>query len=162
MVEPSPTNKTRSGTVQFMDQREKDGQLRSSANYPRKFAGKSYFIALTVSSGDRFAGTCSPGTWVVQWRQVTASGWLWSRRTWRYACHGRSGEQSVGQTAVYRSPCCWTCQSWRWGLGGGPVVDHGFALLIGNATKFFGFIDPRSPILANLGAEVGQSLSREC
>ena len=46
--------------------RKKDAQLL--AELPKNFAGKSYFIALTVSSGDRYAGLQS-GEWVVQWRR---------------------------------------------------------------------------------------------
>ena len=46
--------------------RETDAQL--IGELPKNFANKSYFIALTVSSGDRYAGLQS-GEWVVQWRR---------------------------------------------------------------------------------------------
>ena len=46
--------------------RDKDAQLLGEL--PKNFMGKNYFIALTVSSGDKYAGLQS-GDWVVQWRR---------------------------------------------------------------------------------------------
>lgn len=46
--------------------KDKDAQLLGEL--PKNFMGKNYFIALTVSSGDKYAGLQS-GDWVVQWRR---------------------------------------------------------------------------------------------
>ena len=46
--------------------REKDSAI--IGELPKNFKGKNYFIALTLSSGDRYAGLQS-GDWVVQWRR---------------------------------------------------------------------------------------------
>ncbi len=54
------------GTFQPLDPRE--ATLSCLGELPKNFAGKSYFIALTVSSGDRYAGLQS-GDWVVEWRR---------------------------------------------------------------------------------------------
>ncbi|MEP4681056.1 MAG: hypothetical protein ABJ015_05365, partial [Rhodopirellula bahusiensis] len=47
-------------------QHEKEASVL--AELPKNFAGKKYFVALTLSSGDRYAGLQS-GDWVVQWRR---------------------------------------------------------------------------------------------
>ncbi len=62
---PSPTNRIPRDSSTFGSE-TRTAQLLGEL--PKNFAGKSYFIALTVSSGDRYAGLQS-GDWVVQWRQ---------------------------------------------------------------------------------------------
>lgn len=47
--------------------REKDSQI--IGELPKNFAGKRYFVALTVSSGDLYAGL-QAGEWVVEWRRL--------------------------------------------------------------------------------------------
>ena len=49
-----------------MWKREKDSQL--IAELPKNFMGKRYFVALTLSSGDKYAGLQS-GEWVIEWRR---------------------------------------------------------------------------------------------
>ena len=51
--------------------REKDGQML--LELPKDFATKKYFIALTVSSGDRYAGLQS-NDYYVYWRQYNNQG----------------------------------------------------------------------------------------
>jgi hypothetical protein len=61
--------------------RRKDNQML--AVFPEKFAEKKFFIALTVASGERYAGL-QAGDMYVYWRGTT-SGWSWSRRSWTSA-----------------------------------------------------------------------------
>ncbi len=78
-AEPPPMDKVVEGyeKVPCMDQTNDRGILNVWAKkeqsqllveLPKNFASKRYFIALTVSSGDRYAGLQS-GDFVVQWRQ---------------------------------------------------------------------------------------------
>ena len=49
-----------------MWKRDKDAQLL--VELPKMFQGKRYFVALTVSSGDEYAGL-QAGEWVIEWRR---------------------------------------------------------------------------------------------
>ena len=112
--------------------RSKDSQLL--AELPKNFMGKNYFIALTLSSGDRYAGLQS-GEWVVQWRryddrlaliapnlEVRATGDAESRASVKRLFTDRV-LLDVGIVAI--------------GPTGGPVVDLD-SLLLGSASTFFG------------------------
>ncbi|MEE2934659.1 MAG: zinc-dependent metalloprotease [Planctomycetota bacterium] len=112
--------------------RSKDSQLL--AELPKNFVGKNYFIALTLSSGDRYAGLQS-GEWVVQWRryddrlaliapnlEVRATGDAESRASVKRLFTDRV-LLDVGIVAI--------------GPTGGPVVDLD-SLLLGSASTFFG------------------------
>ena len=79
-------------------QRKKDSQLLGEI--PKNFAGKSYFIALTVSSGDRYAGLQS-GDWVVQWRKYDDRLAMIAPELER-SRHRRRRSQGIGETAVHR------------------------------------------------------------
>ncbi|QDV55132.1 zinc-dependent metalloprotease [Rosistilla oblonga] len=112
--------------------REKDGQML--AELPKAFAGKRYFIALTVGSGDRYAGLQS-GDMVVQWRQyderlalvlpnleVTAKG---------------EAEASASVKRLFTDRVLLDVPILAKGPSGGPVIDMD-NLLISNASSFFG------------------------
>ena len=87
--------------------REKDAQLLGEL--PKNFAGKNYFIALTVSSGDRYAGLQS-GDWVVEWRRYDDRLALIAPNL-DIRATGDAESKVVGQAIVYRPGAAWTCRS---------------------------------------------------
>ncbi|WP_145174722.1 zinc-dependent metalloprotease [Rubripirellula lacrimiformis] len=112
--------------------RDKDSQL--IGELPKNFAGKSYFIALTVSSGDLYAGLQS-GDWVVQWRRYDDRLALIAPNLDIRATGDPESKASVKRlftdTVLLDVPIMAT------GPSGGPVIDLD-GLLIGHASKFFG------------------------
>lgn len=112
--------------------RDKDGQLLGEL--PRKFAAKSYFIALTVSSGDRYAGLQS-GDMVVKWRRFDDRLALIAPNLAIRATGDEESKASVKR--LFTDEVLLDVPIVAMGPGGGPVIDMD-ALLIGNATKFFG------------------------
>ena len=113
-------------------QRKKDGQVL--AELPKNFTGKSYFVALTVSSGDRYAGLQS-GEWVVQWRRYDERIALVAPNLEIRATGDAESKASVKRlftdTVLLDVPIVAT------GPAGGPVVDMD-SLLVSNASTFFG------------------------
>ncbi len=112
--------------------RDKDGQLLGEL--PRKFAEKSYFIALTISSGDRYAGLQS-GDMVVQWRRFDDRLALISPNLEIRATGDPESKASVKR--LFTDAVLLDVPIVAMGPGGGPVIDLD-ALLVENATKFFG------------------------
>lgn len=112
--------------------REKDGQL--IGELPKNFAGKSYFIALTVSSGDRYAGLQS-GDWVVQWRRYDDRLALIAPNLEVRATGDPESKASVKR--LFTDQVLLDVPIIAMGPRGGPVVDLD-SLLVGNASKFFG------------------------
>ena len=112
--------------------REEDAQV--IAELPKNFANKRYFIALTVSSGDRYAGLQS-GDWVVEWRRYDDRIALIAPNLSIRATGDEEAKASVKRlftdTVVLDVPIM------AMGPHGGPVIDID-SLLIGNASKFFG------------------------
>ncbi|QDT13206.1 zinc-dependent metalloprotease [Planctomycetes bacterium K23_9] len=112
--------------------RKKDGQVLGEL--PKNFAGKTYFIALTVSSGDRYAGLQS-GEWVVQWRKYDERIALIAPNLDIRATGDAESKASVKRLFTDRVlldvPIVAT------GPSGGPVVDMD-SLLVSNASTFFG------------------------
>lgn len=112
--------------------REKDSAV--IAELPKNFKGKSYFVALTLSSGDRYAGLQS-GDWVVQWRQYDNRIALIVPNLDVRATGDAESKASVKRlftdTVLLDVPILAT------GPNGGPVIDVD-SLLIANASKFFG------------------------
>lgn len=112
--------------------RTKDAQLLGEL--PKNFAGKSYFIALTLSSGDRYAGLQS-GDWVVQWRRYDDRLALIAPNLDIRATGDAESKASVKRlftdTVLLDVPILAT------GPNGGPVIDLD-SLLLSNASKFFG------------------------
>lgn len=112
--------------------REKDSAV--IAELPKNFKGKSYFVALTLSSGDRYAGLQS-GDWVVQWRQYDNRIALVVPNLDIRATGDAESKASVKRlftdTVLLDVPILAT------GPSGGPVIDVD-NLLIANASRFFG------------------------
>ncbi len=111
--------------------RDKDAQVL--AELPKNFAGKSYFIALTISSGDQYAGLQS-GDWVVQWRRYDDRLALISPNLEVRATGDPESKASV--KSLFTDKVLLDIPIVATGPGGGPVIDLD-SLLITNATKFF-------------------------
>lgn len=112
--------------------RDKDSQLLGEL--PRKYANKSYFIALTVSSGDRYAGLQS-GDMVVQWKRYDDRLALIAPNLAIRATGDDESKASVKR--LFTDEVLLDVPIVAMGPGGGPVIDMD-SLLIDNATKFFG------------------------
>ncbi len=112
--------------------RDKDSQL--IGELPKNFAGKNYFIALTVSSGDLYAGLQS-GDWVVQWRRYDNRLALIAPNLDIKATGDAESKASVKR--LFTDTVLLDIPIMAMGPSGGPVVDLD-ALLIGHASKFFG------------------------
>jgi hypothetical protein len=112
--------------------RDKDSQL--IGELPRKYAEKSYFIALTVSSGDRYAGLQS-GDMVVQWRRFDDRLALIAPNLDIRATGDPESKASVKR--LFTDQVLLDVPILAMGPGGGPVIDLD-ALLVENATQFFG------------------------
>ena len=112
--------------------RDKDSQLL--AELPKNFAGKNYFIALTVSSGDAYAGLQS-GDWVVQWRRYDDRMALIAPNLETKATGDAESKASVKR--LFTDRVLLDVPIVAMGKKGGPVIDLD-ALLIQNASKFFG------------------------
>ncbi len=112
--------------------REKDSAI--IGELPKNFKGKNYFIALTLSSGDRYAGLQS-GDWVVQWRRYDDRIALIIPNLNIRATGDAESKASVKRlftdTVLLDAPIL------AIGPSGGPVIDMD-NLLIANASKFFG------------------------
>lgn len=112
--------------------REKDGAV--IGELPKNFKGKSYFIALTLSSGDRYAGLQS-GDWVVQWRRYDDRLALIAPNLDIRATGDDESKASVKR--LFTDRVLLDVPILAIGPQGGPVIDLD-GLLVGNATKFFG------------------------
>lgn len=112
--------------------REKDGQV--IGELPKNFATKKYFLALTVSSGDKYAGLQS-GDWVVQWRKYNDRLALIAPNLTIRATGDDEAKASVKR--LFTDQVLLDVPILATGPSGGPVVDLD-SLLVGNATKFFG------------------------
>jgi hypothetical protein len=112
--------------------RDKDAQL--IGELPKNFSGKSYFIALTVGSGDRYAGLQS-GDWVVQWRRYDERLALITPNLSVRATGDAESKASVKR--LFTDKVLLDVPILAIGPNGGPVIDMD-SLLIGNASQFFG------------------------
>ncbi|MEO9591614.1 zinc-dependent metalloprotease [Rhodopirellula bahusiensis] len=113
-------------------QHEKEASVL--AELPKNFAGKKYFVALTLSSGDRYAGLQS-GDWVVQWRRYNNRLALIAPNLDIRATGDAESKASVKR--LFTDRVLLDVPILAMGPSGGPVVDMD-SLLIGNATTFFG------------------------
>ncbi|MCL6504565.1 MAG: zinc-dependent metalloprotease [Pirellulales bacterium] len=112
--------------------RRKDNRVL--AELPRDFAAKKYFIALTVASGERFAGL-QAGDVLTYWRQ-------YDRRLAliRPQLTTRSTGDAESQSSVRRlftDQVLLDVPILTMGPQGGPVIDIG-GMLIQQASRFFG------------------------
>lgn len=112
--------------------RERDGQML--LEIPKDFASKKYFIALTVSSGDRFAGL-QAGDYYVYWRQYNNRLALivpnMDIRSMGEPESKASVKRLFTDTVLLDVPIV-TMRP-----GGGPIIDAD-ALFVNQASKFFG------------------------
>src|SRR6056297_2590994 len=113
-------------------EREKDSQL--IGELPKNFATKRYFVALTVSSGDRYAGLQS-GEWVVQWRRYDDRIALIEPNLAIKASGEPEAKSSVKR--LFTDRVLLDVPILAMGPTGGPVIDLD-NLLVGNASTFFG------------------------
>ncbi|QEG39913.1 zinc-dependent metalloprotease [Roseimaritima ulvae] len=111
---------------------EKESQILGEL--PKNFASKRYFLALTVSSGDRYAGLQS-GDWVVTWRKYNNRLALIAPNLKIRATGEAEAKASVKR--LFTDQVLLDVPILATGPSGGPVIDLD-ALLVGNATKFFG------------------------
>ncbi len=112
--------------------REKDSQLLGEL--PKNFAGKRYFVALTVSSGDRYAGLQS-GDWVIEWRRYNNRLAVISPNL-EIRAEGEA-EAKASVKRLFTDEVLMDLPIVANGPTGGPVIDLD-QLLVSNATKFFG------------------------
>jgi hypothetical protein len=112
--------------------REKDQQLLGEL--PKNFMGKRYFVALTVSSGDRYAGLQS-GDWVVEWRRYNNRMALLAPNL-NIRAEGEA-EAKASVKRLFTDQVLMDVPILAIGPTGGPVIDLD-QLLISNASKFFG------------------------
>lgn len=113
-------------------QKTKDSQLL--AELPKNFTGKNYFIALTLSSGDRYAGLQS-GDWVVQWRRYDDRLALIAPNLEVRATGDPESRASVKR--LFTDRVLLDIPILAIGPSGGPIIDLD-SLLLSNASTFFG------------------------
>ncbi len=121
-----------SNSLFHMWKRDSDAQLLGEL--PKNFAGKRYFIALTVSSGDQYAGLQS-GDWVVEFRKYHDRLALIAPNLSVRAEGEAEAKASVKR--LFTDEVLMDMPIQTMGPHGGPVIDFD-SLLVNNATKFFG------------------------
>ncbi|MBL8815536.1 MAG: zinc-dependent metalloprotease [Planctomyces sp.] len=112
--------------------RQKDGQV--FAELPRTFAQKKYFFAMTVASGEDYAGL-QAGDLYAYWRQYDKRLALISPNISIRANGDKEAESSVKR--LFTDRVLLDVPIVTMGPGGGPVIDLD-AMLLNNATTFFG------------------------
>lgn len=115
-----------------MWKREKDAQI--IGELPKAFMGKRFFIALTLSSGDQYAGLQS-GDWVVEFRRYNNRLALIAPNL-EVRAEGEA-EAKASVKRLFTDQVLMDVPILALGPNGGPVIDFD-QLLIGNASKFFG------------------------
>ncbi|MFO1065938.1 MAG: zinc-dependent metalloprotease [Pirellulales bacterium] len=112
--------------------RPKDSQLLFEL--PKNYMEKKYFIGLTVASGQVFAGL-QAGDFYVQWRQYNNRLALIAPNTSIRSGGDRESKDSVDR--LFTGSVLLDLPILTMSPRGGPVID-GDALLVGNASVFFG------------------------
>lgn len=129
--------------VEVSDQSKKDGLFtlwtkdkaaEVIAELPKNFTGKSYFIALTLSSGDRYAGLQS-GDWVVQFRRYGDRLAIVAPNLDVRATGDAESKASVKR--IFTDKVLMDVPILAIGPHGGPVIDMD-DLLVTHVTDFFG------------------------
>ena len=125
-------------------QRKKDAQLY--AELPRTFASKKYYIALTLASGDAYAGL-QTGEMYVYWRRYDKRVALMEPAIDYRAPGDKGAESSVKR--LFTDRLLLDLPIVTIGPSGGPVIDMD-ALFVTNASRFFG-VDGSLSSSARLG-----------
>lgn len=112
--------------------RDKDGQM--FAELPRNFASQKFFIALTVSSGERFAGLRAGDMYVYFRRYDKRLAMIEPNITTR-STGDQESKDSVKR--LFTDRVILDMPIVTMGPGGGPVIDMD-ALLVGQSSSFFG------------------------
>lgn len=112
--------------------REKDGQMY--AELPGDYTSQKYFIALTVASGDLFAGL-QAGDILVYWRRYDNRLVLMTPEMEVRSTGDPESRASVGR--LFTDRVLLEVPIATMGPKGGPVIDMD-ALLVGRAASFFG------------------------
>ncbi len=112
--------------------REKDGQMY--AELPRTFSAKKYYIALTLASGDTYAGLQGNDMYVY-WRQFDKRLALMLPEISVRADGDKEASSSVKR--LFTDQLLVDVPIVTLGPGGGPVIDLD-SLFVANATSFFG------------------------
>ncbi len=124
--------------------RAKDGQIY--AELPRGFGQKKYFIALTISSGEEYAGL-QQGDMYVYWRQYDKRLALIEPNIGVRAAGDREAESSVKR--LFTDRVLLDMPIVTMGPGGGPLIDLD-AMLLSNAQQFFGMgASPNAMLVRN-------------
>lgn len=113
-------------------QRKSDAQL--ICELPKNYATKSYFIALTLSSGDRYAGLQS-GDMVIKWRRYDNRLALIAPNLSIRATGEAEAKASVKR--IFTDQVLLDIPIIAMGPSGGPVIDLD-SLLVTNASTFYG------------------------
>ena len=121
--------------------RDKDGQML--AELPRNFASKKYFIAMTVASGETYAGLQGSDLYVY-WRRYDKRIALIQPNIGIRANGDKEAESSVKR--LFTDRILLEVPIVTIGPGGGPVVDMD-AILLGNASQFFGGGAAPNPVM---------------
>ena len=112
--------------------RKTDGQM--FAELPSSFSGKKYFIAVTLASGDTYAGL-QGNDFYVYWRRYDKRMALILPNVDVRATSDKNAESSVKR--LFTDRVLLDIPIVTMGPGGGPLIDLD-ALLVGQARKFFG------------------------
>lgn len=112
--------------------RKSDGQM--FAELPSSFANKKYFIAVTLASGDTYAGL-QGNDFYVYWRRYDKRLALIQPNISMRATSDKEAESSVKR--LFTDRVLLDIPIVTMGPGGGPLIDLD-ALLVGKASTFFG------------------------
>lgn len=112
--------------------RKKDGQV--FAELPSNYASQKYFLALTIASGERFAGL-QAGDQYFYWRRFDKRLAMIAPNIEKRSNGDAESKASVGR--LFTDKVILDIPIVTLGPGGGPVIDID-ALFVNQATSFFG------------------------
>ncbi|MFV2066394.1 MAG: zinc-dependent metalloprotease [Pirellulales bacterium] len=131
VVSPDPTSSGKKSLYTIWT-RKKDGQML--AELPKDYASKKQFIAMTIASGDRFAGL-QMGDMYVYWKRYDKRMALLTPNVATRSTGDSESKASVKR--LFTDRVLLEVPIVTMGPGGAPVIDMD-ALLVGKASLFFG------------------------
>jgi len=131
VVSPDPTSNGKKSLYTIWT-RKKDGQML--AELPKDYASKKQFIAMTIASGDRYAGL-QAGDLYVYWRRYDKRLALLTPNIATRSTGDAESKSSVKR--LFTDRVLLEVPIVTMGPGGAPVIDMD-ALLVGKASLFFG------------------------